>query len=295
VRTRNVQTTVSAHDGQTVIIGGLINKTHGTVRRRVPVIGDMPVIGNLFRFDSETEGKAELLIILTPHVIEDEEDIERIKQMEAARINWCMADVLELHGDGGFRGRNDEWYDAETHVVYPDLNPTGEQVPAPQPAPGMPGAQPTPALPLPQMPDSSLPEPGLSPPLGSPTPPGTMPPSELRLREPPVPPVQPPSPVQPSPHTPPLPELPGQSQYRPPVRYQQAWSPVPSRSHPIPPVVLPAPGTSPSWPAGGETQSVARTAPGAAEEAPPPPYGSQPVRPVAYWEQSNPAPPYYER
>ncbi len=62
-------------------------------------------------------------------------------------MSWCLADVIKLHGDGGFRGRADEWTDAETIVVHPDLPPEvlrqlvpgeAEEVTAPpaDPAPG---------------------------------------------------------------------------------------------------------------------------------------------------------------
>jgi len=135
ITTTQAQTTVSAVDGQTVILGGLITKSKNEVRRRVPLLADIPVVGNLFRYDLEEEERRELLIIMTPHIIENEEDAEVIKQVEAARMHWCLNDVVELMGDAGFRDRYDEWYDSETTVIYPDMEATPGATPAPKGAP----------------------------------------------------------------------------------------------------------------------------------------------------------------
>ncbi len=119
------QTTVAAMSGQTVVLGGLITKSEVDVHRKVPFLGDLPLLGNLFRYDLVSTKRKELLIIMTPHIIKNEDDAEMIKQIEASRMSWCLGDVIELHGDIGMRGRNDEWSDAEITVVYPDLDPGG--------------------------------------------------------------------------------------------------------------------------------------------------------------------------
>lgn len=150
------QTTVQALSGQTVILGGLISREKSQTHRQVPLLGDIPVLGRLFRFDSDTEQRTELLIIMTPHIVKNEEDAERVKRAELARMHWCLADVIEIHGDSGLRGRSDEWSDGETITIYPDLTPSAETVPTPRPEPGegqnaVP-KQPTPA-PKPPTPD----------------------------------------------------------------------------------------------------------------------------------------------
>jgi len=127
------ETTVSAMDGHTVVIGGLITKRKQSTQRKVPWLGDLPVIGRLFRYDSESSRKEELLIILTPRVVENDEDAELIKQTESARMDWCLSDVLEMHDARGLRSRNERWRDDETPVIYPDLDPTGQGAPATAP------------------------------------------------------------------------------------------------------------------------------------------------------------------
>lgn len=91
-------TTVSAQDGQTVIIGGLIQKSCETETRKVPCLGDIPVMGHLFRYDTLVKFRKEFMIILTPHIVRSREDAERIKAVEAARMNWCLTGVEKLHG-----------------------------------------------------------------------------------------------------------------------------------------------------------------------------------------------------
>ena len=126
------QTTVSALSGQTVVLGGLITKSRAEIHRRVPLLSDIPILGNLFRYDNVTGERRELLIIMTPRIVRNEQDSERIKQMEAARMSWCLADVVKVHGESGLRGRSDEWTDAETNTVYPDANPIApEMLPTP--------------------------------------------------------------------------------------------------------------------------------------------------------------------
>ena len=124
---QTAQTTVSAADGETIVLGGLITKNKRTIDRRVPYLADIPVLGNLFRFKSKQEQRNELLIILTPHVIRSAEDAERIKSLETSRMNWTSSDVHELYGDAGLCTRADcPLCEAKTEVIYPDFNPRAE-------------------------------------------------------------------------------------------------------------------------------------------------------------------------
>jgi len=165
------QTTISATDGQTVVMGGLINKNINESHRTVPYLSDVPVIGNLFRFDSKTATKTELLIIMTPHVVRTEEDAEAIKRVEAARMHWCLADIVEMHGDSGLRGRKDDWPDGETKVIYPDGDPRSMRGPTP-PAPMPPSDSPE-MVPKPETTPFRLEPSGSSEGNGAPTPRGT--------------------------------------------------------------------------------------------------------------------------
>ena len=119
-------TTVSALDGETIVLGGLITQGSETTKRRVPWLSDIPVLGFFFRYDSEIKKRAELVIILTPHVVRGPADIERVKQAETARMHWCLGDVVEMHGNIGVYDINDERsHCGRPDVIYPGMNPRG--------------------------------------------------------------------------------------------------------------------------------------------------------------------------
>jgi general secretion pathway protein D len=77
---RVATTTVVVDDQQTVVIGGLMRDTKEQGRQKVPVLGDLPVLGFLFRNSTERMRKTNLLLILTPHVIRDQSDLRKVFQ-----------------------------------------------------------------------------------------------------------------------------------------------------------------------------------------------------------------------
>ncbi|QDV64973.1 secretin N-terminal domain-containing protein [Crateriforma conspicua] len=127
IDTITAQATVSAANGETIILGGLISEDKQSIRRRVPYLSDIPVLKHLFKFDSDRWFRSELLVILTPHVIRSSDDNERLKQAEFARMSWCECDVYRVHGDIHMSGLqySDVLDSAQPPTVYPDLNPSG--------------------------------------------------------------------------------------------------------------------------------------------------------------------------
>jgi general secretion pathway protein D len=69
---------VVVQDQQTVVIGGLMSDEYTTSRTKVPVLGDLPLLGALFRTSDVQKRKKNLLLVLTPHVIRDQEDLRKI-------------------------------------------------------------------------------------------------------------------------------------------------------------------------------------------------------------------------
>ena len=69
INQRKANTTVSAQSGQTIIIGGLIGTTDDVRVKKMPVLGDIPYLGALFRSSTTTRERKELLILLTPQVL----------------------------------------------------------------------------------------------------------------------------------------------------------------------------------------------------------------------------------
>jgi type IV pilus assembly protein PilQ len=69
IDTKHVQTQVLVENGGTVVIGGIYMQSETENKSQVPLLGDIPVLGNLFKTRSKTSERSELLIFLTPKVI----------------------------------------------------------------------------------------------------------------------------------------------------------------------------------------------------------------------------------
>jgi type II secretion system protein D len=126
------QTRVTAYDGQTVVIGGLITKSRSTQSKRIPWLADIPIAGALFRYDKETENRTELLVVMTPRIINanDANKMDMIKMAESSRMSWCLADVLNIYGDKGLSAGNGLWGPATSPTIFPDETPTVEYEPS---------------------------------------------------------------------------------------------------------------------------------------------------------------------
>ena len=70
---RSIKTTVLVEDGQTIVLGGLIDDQIQEVEEKIPLLGDIPVIGNLFRYRSTQKSKQNLMIFLHPRIMRDGE------------------------------------------------------------------------------------------------------------------------------------------------------------------------------------------------------------------------------
>lgn len=95
------ETTIAARDGQTVVLGGLMRSEKSRDVRKIPFLGDIPILGWASKTRFKSKVKQELLIILTPHIVHDDMDAQYIKDVEARRINWILSDVEKMHGSIG--------------------------------------------------------------------------------------------------------------------------------------------------------------------------------------------------
>lgn len=77
---REINTEVVANSGQTIILGGLISESRSNGDKKVPGLADIPIIGNLFKTKSESNKKTELVILVTPKIIYDEQQWSEIKR-----------------------------------------------------------------------------------------------------------------------------------------------------------------------------------------------------------------------
>ncbi len=77
---RTAETTVTVKDGETIVIGGLITSEDENRETKVPILGDIPGLGNLFRATVTSKTKTELLIVLTPVVVRNEREARSMSE-----------------------------------------------------------------------------------------------------------------------------------------------------------------------------------------------------------------------
>ncbi|MES2640047.1 MAG: type II secretion system secretin GspD [Myxococcota bacterium] len=82
---RETENVVVVRDNQTIVIGGLIGSTTTEGETKVPILGDIPLLGVLFRGKKNVERKTNLLIFLTPHVINEPADLEEVYRVKVAQ------------------------------------------------------------------------------------------------------------------------------------------------------------------------------------------------------------------
>ncbi|MEE8298090.1 MAG: type II secretion system protein GspD, partial [Thermodesulfobacteriota bacterium] len=87
--TRTADSSVVVKNGQTIVIGGLVQDRESVIQNRVPLLGRLPIFGNLFKFKSRQSTKINLLILITPKIVESEQDMQIILE-ERQRRNMLL-------------------------------------------------------------------------------------------------------------------------------------------------------------------------------------------------------------
>ncbi|MBO9495948.1 type II secretion system secretin GspD [Thalassotalea sp. G20_0] len=111
--TRSLKTSVLVDDGQTVVIGGLIEDIKSKTRKKVPLLGSIPILGNLFRYNQSGDEKKNLMLFIRPTIMRNSETL-----VKATRDRFTK---LKLIGNGNTRkginlpNRPEELFDAETY------------------------------------------------------------------------------------------------------------------------------------------------------------------------------------
>jgi general secretion pathway protein D len=77
---RKLKTQVVVHDQQSVVIGGLIQERDIYNVTKVPLLGDIPILGYLFKYSTKAKKKTNLLILLTPYIVKDQLDLQAIRE-----------------------------------------------------------------------------------------------------------------------------------------------------------------------------------------------------------------------
>ncbi|MDB5302615.1 MAG: gspD 1 [Phycisphaerales bacterium] len=136
INKRSAQSRVGIVNGQTIVIGGLMEDRKTTTVSKVPILGDIPWIGELFRRTQAAKSKTELLIFLTPHVAQQPDTLKPMSEDEMNGTKLTPNAVEPGTFDDHLRGmrRGDV---PETRPAFPATQPLIEMgPPASQPADG---------------------------------------------------------------------------------------------------------------------------------------------------------------
>jgi general secretion pathway protein D len=87
INSRSADTVVVVPDGQTVIIGGLMEKQNLRADSKIPILGDIPLLGMAFRHRVDSHTKTELLIFLTPHIVMHPSELAALSAAERANVS----------------------------------------------------------------------------------------------------------------------------------------------------------------------------------------------------------------
>jgi type II secretion system protein D len=150
INNRSATTTVTVQDGHTIVIGGLITSRDDDRVSKVPVLGDIPLLGNVFRKTTKIRERTELLIILTPYVLRCPEEADAATEDQIDRLNLLRntdPEALKKTLYGPINGDQD--VDPVREELSPGPGSTGKALEgATCPLPAEPGSQRPDPLPL---------------------------------------------------------------------------------------------------------------------------------------------------
>jgi general secretion pathway protein D len=195
IGTRNAQTALRLHDGETQVLGGLINDQDRSSAQKVPGLGQLPVLGRLFSNHSDDGSKSEIILSITPRIIRPQASADAyVRDVWSGTESSVREKPLRLEPIGTVRASTDSAAPART---VPGAVPSTAPAPAPQssgnaPPPNFVPQQQAPAPlnttpPLTRYPGrviAPIPTPAVTPTLPTlpgapqPTPPAAQPPAE---------------------------------------------------------------------------------------------------------------------
>jgi len=155
---RSIETNVLVDDGQIIVLGGLIEDSYGDGVQKVPLLGDIPWIGGLFRYENKNRAKTNLLVFLRPYVMRTAGAADRLTQdrydyMRAQQQGFVSPNIMVRDTNTPLLPPADA---PSTPFVDPRANgplaaplPLQQTLPQNAPQPGVPG-QPQPMQPAPQ-------------------------------------------------------------------------------------------------------------------------------------------------
>ncbi|MDP8234307.1 MAG: secretin and TonB N-terminal domain-containing protein, partial [Candidatus Saelkia tenebricola] len=92
IESKTATTKVTVKDGETIVIGGLISDTKTKTTRKIPFLGNIPLLGKIFSYNTDSDTSSELLIFVTPHII----NLEGQKELDEKKIKELYEDIEDL-------------------------------------------------------------------------------------------------------------------------------------------------------------------------------------------------------
>ncbi len=155
IRTRTAQSVLTLRDGETVIIGGLINNNERRTVRKIPGVGDFPAIGSLFSNHNDDETKTDVLMVITPVVIRSQEipGTEATEIWSGSEDRWSLDAPYGSDKEPQFRETPEEGIQEFMPSPEPEAAPPSEAVPETPPlSKAVPDSKDAPAAALPSEP-----------------------------------------------------------------------------------------------------------------------------------------------
>lgn len=125
--TTEVRTNIIVKDGETIVIGGLFRDVITTTRKQVPLLGDIPIIGALFRGKSDSVRREEVIVLLTTHIIDEPSETDgSARADDVRRKRFGAKDELDWAGRGKIA---EEYYvDAVRCYIQKDMSSAMENL-----------------------------------------------------------------------------------------------------------------------------------------------------------------------
>jgi type IV pilus assembly protein PilQ len=117
--TAELKTNVLVKDGETIVIGGLFRDVVKTTRSQIPLLGDLPILGVLFRGTSDTSERQEVIVMLTPHIINEPAETEGQARVDDVRRKRVAAKD-EMLGIGRAKLAEDSYAKAARYYIEGD-------------------------------------------------------------------------------------------------------------------------------------------------------------------------------
>ena len=103
--TRSIKTTVLVEDGQTLVLGGLIDDQVNDTRDKVPLLGDIPLLGSLFRYRTNSQSKRNLMVFLHPTILRDPDTADFYSRSKYDDVREAQLGLFEDERDRSLAAR----------------------------------------------------------------------------------------------------------------------------------------------------------------------------------------------